>query len=157
MIKGCFPSDATSCYFLIMEGNVGKLSEGLSILRSCSYEIQGDLHSGGNVMAEVDSKDTSIDSLLFVGLYCKNFREDTSFWDQVFEYFLSSSESEEDGLLDLECGSEGEGEEFKPTQQKVVSGSDINWLTTENCLTSTFYIVSNRGCLYGDYDCKQRF
>jgi hypothetical protein len=110
----------------------------------------------GSVMAEVVSQEESLDCLLFVSLYCKNYRKDSGFWEQASEFFLSAPDAWEDG----DAGPDGFGEQYAEDCLSFIDKGKAREIVSNNYrsgrLTGNFFIVSNRGCLFGDYDHKQR-
>lgn len=107
-------------------------------------------------MAEIVLQDENLDYLLFISLYCRNYRKDIEFWDQASDFFLSGSEMIADENNDSESNCDLFSDDFLSLSQKE-KGDEIGekFLSGVKSITSHF-IVSNRGCIFGDHDRKQR-
>jgi len=107
-------------------------------------------------MGFVVKQEESLDCLLFVSLYCENYRKDKVFWEQASKFFLSAPQVLEDDDIDYDSCNELSSEKeisYCDTKEAGTSGrKDIK----NNKQTGKFFIVSNRGYLCGDYDHKQR-
>ena len=102
-------------------------------------------------MAEIILQETSLCFTLLADLYCGKCRQDKGFWEQASRFFLSSCDSlededypEDDFFDDLSLG------------QVKMDGGQIESSHPSCNFSGSFFVVSNTGYLFGDYDHKQR-
>ncbi len=107
-------------------------------------------------MAEVVLQEENLDYLLIISLYCKNYREDIEFWDQASDFFLSDSVTMEDENNDSESFCDLFPDDFLSLSQKEKGEEIGEKILTGVKSTTSHFIVSNRGCIFGDHDRKQR-
>lgn len=107
-------------------------------------------------MAEIVLQEENLDYLLIISLYCKNYRKDIEFWDQASDFFLSDSGTMEDENNESESLCDPFPNDFLSLSQKVKGDEIGEKFLTGVKLTTSHFIVSNRGGIFGDHDCKQR-
>lgn len=104
-------------------------------------------------MAEILAQQEKLECLLSVCLYCKDYRSDSMFWEEASRFFFSSSETDEvhpDDFL-------GRSADAASPLHSKGSGDYQEGKTGNNrTLMNEFFIVSNRGCLFGEHDHDQR-
>ncbi len=107
-------------------------------------------------MAEIVSQEENLDCLLFICLYCKNYRNDSMFWEQASNFFLSAPEMREEEDVCPDCFQQQFSDQRLSSCDALRVNRKENGFKTKGKLKNMFFIVSNRGCLFGDYDHGQR-
>jgi len=107
-------------------------------------------------MAEVVMQEESLDCLLFVSLYCKHYRQDNGFWEQAFDFFMSNHELREDKDMNPDCYEEHHSGDFIPNCEERETSQTGKMKYGKGNSYDGFFIVSNRGCIFGNHDHKQR-
>lgn len=107
-------------------------------------------------MAEIVSQEGNLDCLLFVCLYCENYRTDNLFWEQASDFFLTSQESTEDEDVCPECLCERVPDGCLSCREEGGEGKKEGEVRDKGNAAMSFLVVTNKGCLIGDYDREQR-
>ncbi len=107
-------------------------------------------------MAVVVKQEESLQCLLYIGLYCKDYRKDSGFWEQASQFFLSTPEDlDNDDSWTVGYGESCAGEDFSFFDEEKACSPE-KMIDQKKMQTGRFFIVSNRGSLFGDYDHEQR-
>lgn len=107
-------------------------------------------------MGEFMSEEKSPESLQFMCTYCDKHRNDAGYWDQVFDSYGSVPESRISHGICPECFQEHFPGEYTSLckEGRIVVKERI--MPDNRVLYGCFFIVSNKGNLYGEYDSEQR-
>jgi hypothetical protein len=107
-------------------------------------------------MGKAKSQEEGMEGLLSFYMYCGTHRNNEGFWEQVYRLTESVPESR------INCGSCPEGFE-DDFPDKYVSFCEKKRITVKEkimperkVLPGCFFIVNNKGYLFGEYDKKQR-
>ena len=96
-------------------------------------------------MGEINSKKECLEGFLSFCMYCGTHRNDAGFWEQVYKFNESVPEGFQDHFPDKYISLEKKRD---TVSEKILPG--------KRELYSCFFIVNNKGCLFGDYDKEQR-
>ncbi len=103
-------------------------------------------------MAEIVLQEESLCLTLLLDLFSGKFRKDQGFWEQASKFFLLPSDTTEEEILPED---EFPDDSLSLCREEVDRKRIENIHLNEN-LSSSFIIVNNKGCLFGDHDHKQR-
>jgi hypothetical protein len=121
-----------------------------------SYVVEGRKHMReGSAMAVVVKQEESLECLLYLSLYCKDYRKDSGFWEQASQFFLSTPENldnEDSRPAGYRESCDGENFSFFDEEE---TGAPEKMSNQKKIQMGKFFIVSNKGSLFGDYDHKQ--
>ena len=106
-------------------------------------------------MGEINSKEEGLEGFLSFYMYCGTHRNDAGFWEQVYKFNESVPESRRNFGPCPEGSQDHSPDEYLPLEKK---GNTVikKILAGKKELYSCFFIVNNKGSLFGDYDKEQR-
>jgi hypothetical protein len=109
----------------------------------------------GSAMAVVVKQEESLQCLLYISLYCEDYRKDSGFWEQASQFFLSTPENlDNDDSWPVGYKESCDVEDFSFfDEEKTEASEKMN--DQKGLRMGRFFIVSNRGSLFGDHDHKQ--
>jgi hypothetical protein len=107
-------------------------------------------------MCEFMSVEENPESLQFMCMHCDKHRNDAGYLKQVFDSFGSVPESQIGHDIFPECFYEHCSNENKSLGQKRRISAKEGFTPGSKVLSGCFFIVNNKGNLFGDYDSEQR-
>lgn len=94
--------------------------------------------------------------MLFVCMYCDKYRNDSGFWEEMYTSYIPVPAARISHGICPECLQEHFPDEFDALCDEGRIAVKEKIMPDNRVLYGCFFIVSNRGYLFGDYDKGQR-
>jgi hypothetical protein len=108
-------------------------------------------------MVESCSQKENQDRLLFICMYCDKYRNDAGYWEKARDLCASVPEERKSHGICPECLLKNFPDEYSSLCEEGKIDVKKKITPDNRALLGCFFIVSNKGCLFGDYDKGQRF
>jgi hypothetical protein len=107
-------------------------------------------------MGEVKSQEEGLESFLSFCMYCGIHRNDAGFWEQIYKFNESIPESRRNYGPCPEGFQDHFPDEYVSLYEEKRNTVKEKILSKKRGLFGCFFIVNNKGFLFGDYDKNQR-
>jgi hypothetical protein len=101
-------------------------------------------------------KTVKSDGSLFICTYCDKFRNDSGYWEEIHTSFVPVPAANISHGICPECLQTHFPDEFNELQDEGRIAVKEKIMPDNRVLYGCFFIVSNKGFLFGDYDRGQR-
>jgi hypothetical protein len=107
-------------------------------------------------MVESGSQKEEPDRSLFICMYCDKYRNDAGYWEKVYKSHALAPAARISHGICPRCYQEHFPDEYSSSCEEGEIAVREKIMPDSRLLFGCFFIVSNKGFLFGDYDKRQR-
>jgi hypothetical protein len=108
-------------------------------------------------MVESRSEKEPLDRLLLICMYCHKYRNDAGYWELARDVCVSVPDERRSHGICPECLQKNFPDEYSSLCEEGKITVKEKIMPDNRVVFGCFFIVSNKGNIFGDYDKEQRF